>query len=250
MQRDRWRAKIGIINPGHGGQVLEEFELAAPKGVAFATASLGKPTGLNIQMVENMIRDVERVAKELSHDVGSGLEPFGGIEAILQCGTPLGFIHGVGSDKELIKRIENAAGVPATTHMTSIVEALHKLEVKKVVAVAPYYPPEIVEKLGKFLVDSGFDVVAIASLADRPEIKATLPYGVYKPAKRFFQTAPPADGLLLCGGAARSFQILEALEQDIGKPVTSSNQAGLWKVLSMVSVRERIHGYGRLLEMF
>lgn len=251
MERERWRAKIGIINPGHGGQVLEEFELVAPRGVAFTAASLNKPPGLNVEIIEELIRRIEQVAKDLSHEVGvPGLEPFGAVQAIIQCGTPLGFIHGLGSDKEIIKRIENAAGVPATSHMTSIVEALHKLGVEKVVVVAPYYPSELNDRLEKFLTASGFDVVAITSLANRPDIVASLPYGVYRPAKEFFMKAPAADGLLLCGGAARSFKILEALEQDIGKPVTSSNQAGLWKVLNMVNVRERIHGYGQLLEMF
>ncbi len=251
MPRERWRAKIGIINPGHGAQVLEEFESAAPKGVAFAMASLGKPAGLNVKIVEDMIPRLEQAARELSHEAGvSGLEPYGGVEAIIQCGTPLGFVHGIGSDKDLIKRIERVAGVPATTHMTSIVEALQKLQVGKLVVVAPYYPDELINKLQKFLDASGFNVVAITSLAEKPEIVATLPYGVYRPAKRFFMAAPQADGLLLCGGAARSFQILEAMEQDIRKPVTSSNQAGLWKVLNLVNVREPIPCYGQLLRTF
>ncbi len=250
MTRERWRAKIGIINPGHGAQVQEEFEMAAPRGVAFASASLGKPAGLSAKIVEDMLPRVEQAAKELTHEVGSGLEPYGAVEAIIQCGTPLGFLHGIGSDKDLIKRLEQASGVPATTHMTSIVEGLQTLQIAKVVVVAPYYPEELKNKLEKFLTGSGFNVVAITSFLDKPEIVATLPYGVYKPAKRFFMAAPPADGLLLCGGAARSFSILEALEHDIKKPVTSSNQAGLWKVLNLVNVREQIPGYGQLLKMF
>ena len=246
-----WRARIGVIRPGPSLRLIQEFEKVAPNGVDFVSATLGKRTGLNIEVVDAMLAQLEHAVGELLTPRGiSGADPFGGVQAILQSGTPLGFTHGYGSDKEIIKKIEHISGVPATTMMTSIVDALEKLKIRKLVVFAIYYSAELTERLRKFLVESGFDVVAIATGADRPEIISTAPHGLYGPAKELFMKAPPADGLLLCGGACSTFEIIDALEHDIGKPVTSSGHASLWKVLNMVNVREQILGYGQLLELF
>ncbi len=59
-----------------------------------------------------------------------------------------------------------------------------------------------------------------------------------------------ADGLLIAGGGTPVYEIVEALEMDIGKPVVAHNFAAAWNALSMAHVRQPIRGYGRLLTMF
>lgn len=251
-----WRARIGNLHPAPkvsiqvGGALVREYKMAAPQGVEFINVGLAKAPGLTGEVVEAMLAQIERAAKEISTQLGIPGSQAGGVDAIILGGTPLGFMRGYGSDKETIKTIEDIAGVPATTQISAVVEALQRLQVQKLAVYSPYYPAELNESLGEFLVDSGFDVVAITTGVDRPEIVANAPYGVYKPAKEFFMKSTLADGFLLAGGGSRSFEILEALEHDIGRPVTSSNQAALWKALDMVNVRDQIHGYGQLLTMF
>ncbi|MFC1814467.1 hypothetical protein ACFL0M_00700 [Thermodesulfobacteriota bacterium] len=237
--------------PGPGRLTIGELEMLAPKGVDFVATTLGKRTGLDVDVVDAMIAQIERAAKELVTPRGiPGVDPFGGVQAIFQAGTPLGFAHGYGSDKKIIKKIEGIAGVPATTMMTSIVEALEKLQIRKLVVFAPYYSSELTEMLRDFLAKSGFDVVDITTGVDKPELLLNAPYSVFKPAKDLFMKAPPADGLLICGGACKTIEILEVLEHDIGKPVISSTQASMWKILNIVNVKDRILGYGQLLETF
>ena len=45
----------------------------------------------------------------------------------------------------------------------------------------------------------------------------------------------------------RSHPIIEALEARIGKPVVTSTQAVLWRLLRLAGVETPIHGFGRLL---
>ena len=45
----------------------------------------------------------------------------------------------------------------------------------------------------------------------------------------------------------RTAEIIEDLEQDIGKPVVSSNQATIWDALRKVGVRESVKGFGQLM---
>lgn len=56
-----------------------------------------------------------------------------------------------------------------------------------------------------------------------------------------------SNAVLLSCIAVHSLEIIEALEYDLKKPVVSSNQVTMWKLLRMAGVDERITGFGRLL---
>jgi maleate isomerase len=58
-----------------------------------------------------------------------------------------------------------------------------------------------------------------------------------------------ADGVLIAGTGFRCVAILEALEQDLKRPVISANQASLWHCLRSVGVHTPIGGYGSLLRL-
>ena len=58
-----------------------------------------------------------------------------------------------------------------------------------------------------------------------------------------------ADGVLIAGTGFRCVAILEALEQDLGRPVISANQASLWHGLRSAGVRSGIAGYGNLFSL-
>ena len=60
---------------------------------------------------------------------------------------------------------------------------------------------------------------------------------------------PAADGVLIAGTGFRCVAILETLEQDLGRPVISANQASLWHCLRLAGIRAPVAGYGNLLTM-
>ena len=59
-----------------------------------------------------------------------------------------------------------------------------------------------------------------------------------------------ADALFISCGALRTIDVIDQLEQDLGKPVICSNQAMMWDVLRKAGVTDPISGYGRLLREF
>ena len=61
---------------------------------------------------------------------------------------------------------------------------------------------------------------------------------------------PEADAVLLSCGALRSLEVVERIEQRLGKPVVTSNQAMLWHCLRLAGIEDRIEGHGRLLRRF
>ena len=60
---------------------------------------------------------------------------------------------------------------------------------------------------------------------------------------------PDADGVLIAGTGFRCVGILEALEQDLKRPVISANQASLWHCLRSAGVQAKVEGYGSLLRL-
>lgn len=58
-----------------------------------------------------------------------------------------------------------------------------------------------------------------------------------------------ADGVLIAGTGFRCVALIEALEQDLKRPVISANQASLWHCLRSSGVRTAVDGYGSLLRV-
>jgi maleate isomerase len=61
--------------------------------------------------------------------------------------------------------------------------------------------------------------------------------------------ADDADAVFLSGTGMPTVTVLEALEQDLGKPVLSSASAMMWYALRRAGVGQPIAGYGRLLTL-
>ena len=59
---------------------------------------------------------------------------------------------------------------------------------------------------------------------------------------------PEAEVVFLSGVGMPTVAVLEALEQDLGKPVISSVAAMMWNCLRIAGVQPVVPGYGRLLE--
>ena len=167
---------------------------------------------------------------------------------IAQCGTPGIFIKGYGYDREVIDRIQGLTGIQATTMATSVVEGLRRFGAGKIV-VGTAYTDDLNAMLKTFLEASGFDVRAVVGLGIVPnvEIGDQPPEVAYELGKRVFAQAPDAEALFISCGGLRTFEVLDALEEDLGVPVTSSSQATWWNSLRMSGVQTPIRGFGSLL---
>jgi len=60
---------------------------------------------------------------------------------------------------------------------------------------------------------------------------------------------PDAEAIFISCTNLRTFEVLEALEMDLGKSVISSNSATLWAVLKELGVKEPLEGLGKLLSL-
>lgn len=238
-----WRAVIGTMYPTFGGLIPAsgEVDQAVPRGVAFHRAHFHGPMGWSAEAVRAVLPQVAEVAKEAA---------FPGVDLVLQSGLPIGIIDGIGADKKIVDTIEQATGVRGTTTITSVVQALRKLQVSKIIIVTGYFGEEINGIFKKFMQDSGFEVVHHTERG-QDRYSDVPPHAYYRIAKEAFRKFPQAQAILISPGRAfSSAEIIEPLETDLRIPIVTQNSATLWNVLNMVEVREPLEGWGRLLKLF
>ena len=235
------RARLGRINPSPETVGDQEWGRLCPDGVITVSTRMFiervDPEGLIA-----MVGQVERAAKELATARPS---------VILMAGTAGAFNGGPGFDRELIKRIEDATGVPATTTMTAVLEALDALDIERLIVATSYIQP-VDDLLADALRAAGKDVVAIRGMG----ILKSIDMGDVEPetTERFAAKvltdaggAAGADGCLISCGNLRTLEAIAPLEAEFGLPVITSNQAGLWQALRVAGIEaNELSGAGRL----
>lgn len=234
-----WRARIGFISPNPGGLPgsLLEMERIAPDGVAFLTRYIDGPRSLGTQDLLDVWPQIEPLAKSLVKKAE--------LDIILMAGAPLVLANG---PDRVAKLLHEATGLPSTTNVAGLVNGMRRLDMHKVVVVTPYYPQTTVELVKSYLHETGFEIVALVggegTLGTMHELSQE---ATYRMAKKAMLANRSADGLVIVGGGAPLYDVIEILETDTGKPVVANNFASLWNALDLANVRQPIRGYGKLL---
>ena len=216
-----WRATIGVIDLATSTTILPEYYRVVPDGVVAICSRLVRPRAevseaALVEMTES--DDLEAAAK------------------------------GVGWDKVLRDRIETRTGIQATTTSTAVLAAFDALGARRLGIATPYVD-ELNRREQEFFEAQGYRVMAIRGIGirDDREIAAQSPQTAYRLARQVDQ--PEVDCLFISCTNFPTIPIIAALEADTGKPVVTSNQATIWDSLRRAGVRERIPGFGRLLEV-
>ncbi len=139
---------------------------------------------------------------------------------------------------------------PEASSYHSASEALKFLGIKKM----PLYTPtteEITLQTKKYLEDQGFTVVAHKSVGvgSFREANRISPFETLGDVMKLYRQNSDVDGIFICGACLRALEILSTLEEDTGLPSVYTKTANVWKCLQLAGVKERVFGFGKLLEM-
>lgn len=150
--------------------------------------------------------------------------------------------HGVDYDRQFVTRMERMSGVPCVTAAGSIVAALAALEISRVSFTSPY--TRILNEEGAgFLRTAGIEVVHAhycgADLGNYGQGDMT-PQDVF--ALGMAANHPDAEALVLSCTDMRAVEVVEDLEQRLGKPVVCSNQASLFVLAAKLEAPVRVPG--------
>ncbi|MER5185474.1 hypothetical protein ABT009_45645 [Streptomyces sp. NPDC002896] len=246
-----WRGKVGLIaTPAIDNSHLELMRVA-PEGVAaYQTVPYVPDFRVDPSFILQAVEQLEHCARALSA---------GGMDVIGQAGTPFSFAHedGLQFALKMQARLEDAAQKPVTMMGLSIIEALRSCGFESVAVASTYYSADLCERYTKFLDDAGFRVLTMKNwvhqgfLTDESFLRQPrywYPNSLaYQSARAVAAEAPEADCVLLTGGAVHTMDIIAALEDDLQKPVITSDSAFFWSLLGKLGIKERLDGWGALL---
>ena len=143
---------------------------------------------------------------------------------------------------------EAKPGVPVITPPLAARTALQALGAKRISILTPYLPVTGGLFRGYFE-DHGFEVANLVCLGfadDRDMARISLREIV---ATARDAVAEDSEALFISCTALRGAQVAGEIEDAIGRPLITSNQAGIWLSLRAAGITEPIEGFGRLLRL-
>ena len=229
------RAKLGFILMSTDLAAESDFFDMAPNDVAIHITRLKTDDHTTNETLSKHI--------EFMADAASRIQPDTKPDVISYSCTSGSIVIGEEKIKEEIKKGAPYA-IPMTL-VTGVVDALEELKVKNLVVGTPYLD-EINTKEAEFLINKGFSVLNIQglNLTKGIEFGTVTPEYWIKFALEINEEA--ADAIFLSCGGIRSTEVIDRIEQKVGKPVITSNQAQMWSCLRRAGVDDKILGFGEL----
>ena len=228
--------RFGLLTPSSNTTQEPEFSAALPPSVSLHT---GRVSYRDITP-EEQIRCVLELEQE------SGKLADAEVDVVVFAATAPALVKGKGYDRELIRRMEDASGRPATTAATAFIDALTLLGAKTIAIGAPW--SKTMDKLMvEFMEANGFTVVhsEVAGFVASIDLGRADPETAYELARR--TDRPNVGAIIMPGGNWASMPVVERLEGELGKPVLVNNAVSLWAGLRLLKQSYSIRGYGQLL---
>lgn len=235
-----WRAEVGMLAPVAG--MYREFDVLAPEGVRFSRAILGLKE-VNPEALKEMANNIVSESKKLC---------IGHTPDLICLGCTSGsFIGGPGYDQKIVKMIEDATGVPATTTSTALLVAFQDLGIKKIAMCGPYLK-EVFDAAIDFFKHYGIETLNLEYLGYHKSEEfweyRHNPAPVYQLIKDSHKAAPEADCVFVSCMWSYILGIADTAEEEIGKPVITACNAVLYNILKMLKIDDPVYHYGQLLQ--
>jgi maleate isomerase len=231
------RIRLGIICPAPATAPEPELSSALPEGVSLCATrvSLSSVTPDDLAFAADQALEAARLLAPAR------------VSAIGFLCTAASVVKGSAFDRRLAADITKCTGIPAVTTAGAVVAACHHLGIRRLVVATPY--SLAVNRLeAAFLEENGLTVETIRGmdLTDPDHIRAITPEDMQRFCCGLWRKQ--ADGLFFSCTGVETFPVLRALEEEIERPVVSSNQASLWAMLRSAGIRARVLGRGCLLD--
>jgi len=231
--------RLGVIVPSSNTTVEAEFAKvlhASDVTLHVSRVPLTEVTVKGLAAMEKETQAAARLLKDADAD------------AVAFACTSGSLIKGLGHDVALAEKIRKIIQCPVVVTSGAIVEALNELGTHRISLVTPYLD-EVNKKEVDFLEKSGFQVQNVRSF----NLKSNLEIGrlTANDAAILARSANSdfSDALFISCTNLRTFEALPLLEEELHKPVVSSNSAMLWASLKALnsSFKPRL---GRLFDVF
>jgi maleate isomerase len=232
-----WRKRIGYIGPTVMEVVPYEFYRFAPDGVGLVGVTCN---------IDDWSREFFDAALA---QVTTAAEYLGsrGVDFIVHGGGPLVVARGKGYEEIIVRDIEAATRLPATTGVRAAMEALRHVGAGRI-AIASPYPERHNTAMSHYLEAQGFEIAASEGM-DVPfkQLQAVPPADIGRFAESVLTRAGGCDALYLPCPQWQAAQTVDELEHKHGIPIIAYTHASFFVAFRALGLTDPIRGHGRLL---
>lgn len=163
-------------------------------------------------------------------------------DVVIYACTSGSFVDGAAGEEVLRRTMEDAGAPAARTTSGALIAALRVLGVSRLAIATPYVEP-VTRRLVAYLAEHGVSTVSSEGLGLLGNIWRV----TYSQVVEIVRAAdnPAAEALFISCTNVPTYDLIEPLEQALGKPVLTANQVTMWAALRAMG-RDAVGG-GRLL---
>jgi maleate isomerase len=153
-------------------------------------------------------------------------------------------VGGLAGEAALVAAMVDAGAPAAVTTSGALLAALRHLDITRIATATPY-TADLTAGLSGFLAEAGVQVVAASGLGLTSDIWM-VPYDVTAGLVRDTDIDDAQAVFISCTNLP-TYDVIAALEAELGKPVLTANQVTLWSALNVIG-RKAVGPGQRLLE--
>ncbi|HWO41588.1 MAG TPA: hypothetical protein VNO43_07285 [Candidatus Eisenbacteria bacterium] len=233
-----WRGVVGVVKPTHRPGSLEEFIRLLPEGIGVVPVYLNFKRGTEDEF-RSALGAIEEKVAELARE---------GVDLVHPEGAPPFMVHGYHGEAEITRGWEAKYHTAVVTAAQTQVEALRALEVRRFVGIT-YFVGAVNDITTRYFEEAGFEVLGMEGMAvPFEDVGRIASQEIYAHARKAFLKNKSAEAIYLLGTGWRCLDIVRLLEEDLQVPVIHPVPARVWAVQKRLHVRQRVKGFGRLLE--
>ena len=231
------RAAIGVIVLGSDHTLEHEFrQYLDINGVAFYESRIRNSATITPQTLADMEHRIPECTEVILEGVPLDVVAYGCTSASMVLG-----------EERVFERIrEKRPEVKCTTPITAAFAAFDALGAKNLAVLTPYRD-DVNATVTAYIENKGYNVVAFGSFNEEDDNRAAkISAESIRQAATELGQIEDVDLVFVSCTSLRIASVVNAIEQDTGKPATSSNHAMAWHCLRLAGVNDRLPQFGRL----
>jgi maleate cis-trans isomerase len=188
-----------------------------------------------------------------------------GANVVAQFGYPFSLVHGWQKAQQIQQDIQGNGDSRFVMMGVEVVYALRHLNCKSIAVASTYYSDKMAKVLHDYLTETGLNVLQSENWESHgmavdqgsgtfirdgeldPMDWKTPVRAVEKAVMNVSKHAPDADCILVTGGGMRLLNIVERLENEVGKPIIGGDLTLYWGILRRLGIKKGVCGHGKLL---
>ena len=228
--------RIGLITLASDFRIEKDFnDIIYGKNIDLYSNRINCYNPLTNETLKKMADDIPEVTKNILPDQKLDCVAYGCTSGTIAAGY-----------QSIYEKVNLAKpNTKVTTPITSAINALKTLKIKKVSIFTPY-TDEINQSVISYFKDEKIEISELSYF----DIASDLDIGKVDPQHLFDvlvkQDLSKSDALFVSCTALPVLSIIDEIEKKLGKVILSSNQTLIWDTLKQVNNQNKVDGYGVL----